>query len=150
MEKNVSFSNTLKRELSSVKNTCRNCKVYELYAMIEYGRNMDEFNISVTTEHKSVVDRFVSDIIDLTGAIVTVSYSSSRYRKGVKLYTAVVEDKVDCETIRSILPYDIDNVPDCCLSAYIRGAFLVCGSISDPHKEYHFEFSIPKLSGEHL
>ena len=28
---------------------------------------------------------------------------------------------------------------DCCKRAFLRGAFLACGSISDPRKSYHFE-----------
>ena len=36
----------------------------------------------------------------------------------------------------------IDNMVlqrDCCKRAFIRGAFLAAGSISDPEKNYHFE-----------
>ncbi len=30
---------------------------------------------------------------------------------------------------------------ECCKRAFLRGAFLVCGSISDPNKGYHLEFA---------
>ena len=30
-----------------------------------------------------------------------------------------------------------------CLSAFIAGAFLSCGTVSDPKKDYHLEFSVP-------
>ena len=33
---------------------------------------------------------------------------------------------------------------DCCSRAFLRGAFLVCGSITDPTKDYHIEFSVQK------
>lgn len=32
----------------------------------------------------------------------------------------------------------------CCKKAYIRGMFLGCGTMSDPHKSYHLEFVIDK------
>ncbi len=32
----------------------------------------------------------------------------------------------------------------CCKKAYIRGIFLGCGTITDPHKGYHLEFVIDK------
>jgi hypothetical protein len=37
---------------------------------------------------------------------------------------------------------------ECCISSFLRGAFLSCGSVSDPTKMYHLEFVIPfkKLS----
>ena len=37
---------------------------------------------------------------------------------------------------------------ECCRAAFLRGAFLGGGSISDPQKEYHLEFvvSMPSLA----
>lgn len=32
---------------------------------------------------------------------------------------------------------------ECCRRAYLRGAFLACGWISQPEKAYHFEFATP-------
>ena len=32
---------------------------------------------------------------------------------------------------------------ECCRKAYLRGAFLTCGWISQPEKAYHFEFAAP-------
>lgn len=32
---------------------------------------------------------------------------------------------------------------DCCMAAFLRGAFLSCGMATDPNKEYHLEFSVP-------
>ena len=34
---------------------------------------------------------------------------------------------------------------DCCVASFLRGVFLVCGTVTDPHKEYHLEFSTPHL-----
>lgn len=36
---------------------------------------------------------------------------------------------------------DCDVINDCCKRAYMRGAFLASGSVSDPQKMYHLEFS---------
>ena len=32
---------------------------------------------------------------------------------------------------------------DCCIRAYLRGAFMAAGTVSDPAKSYHFEISCP-------
>ena len=35
------------------------------------------------------------------------------------------------------------NITDnCCFAAFIRGAFLACGTVTNPEKEYHLEFSV--------
>ena len=31
---------------------------------------------------------------------------------------------------------------DCCFAAFVRGAFLACGNINDPQKEYRIEFNV--------
>ena len=39
---------------------------------------------------------------------------------------------------------------DCCQAAFLRGAFLACGTVSDPNKGYHLEFAAPykNLAGD--
>ena len=32
---------------------------------------------------------------------------------------------------------------DCCQAAFLRGAFLTCGTAADPQKGYHLEFAVP-------
>ena len=32
---------------------------------------------------------------------------------------------------------------ECCTAAFLRGAFLTCGTATDPSKEYHLEFAVP-------
>lgn len=47
------------------------------------------------------------------------------------------------------ISYSIDkNIvhKNCCKKAYIRGAFLGCGSLTDPEKNYHMEFVTDNLS----
>lgn len=56
------------------------------------------------------------------------------------------------ERIRSLLEDDItpmQKMPEnnCCRIAYIRGAFLAGGSVSDPQKEYHLEFDAKSGGG---
>lgn len=36
-----------------------------------------------------------------------------------------------------------DKTRECCRRAYVRGAFLSVGSMTDPARSYHLEFSIP-------
>ena len=36
---------------------------------------------------------------------------------------------------------DADVINECCKTAYIRGAFLSSGSVSNPEKDYHLEFT---------
>ena len=44
------------------------------------------------------------------------------------------------EKLQSALSSDA-IINDCCAMAYVRGAFLTSGSVSDPEKAYHIEFA---------
>ncbi len=35
---------------------------------------------------------------------------------------------------------------ECCISAFLRGVFLSCGTITNPEKEYHLEFVVPYMN----
>jgi len=37
-----------------------------------------------------------------------------------------------------------------CAGAFLRGAFISCATINDPHKGYHMEFSLPAMMEERL
>ncbi len=39
---------------------------------------------------------------------------------------------------------------DCCVQAFLRGAFLTCGTSTDPKKSYHLEYAVPykNLAGD--
>ena len=34
---------------------------------------------------------------------------------------------------------------ECCAASFLRGVFLICGTVTDPQKEYHLEFATPHL-----
>ena len=34
---------------------------------------------------------------------------------------------------------------ECCLGAFVRGAFLSCGTVTNPQKDYHLEFTVNRF-----
>ena len=153
MEQRVSFAGQVKKELSEAEPACPHCKFAQTYGMLLFSRGFSARQISIQTEHKAVVDRYAYNIIDLTGAIVTISYLPSERRRGSRLYVATVEDERDSAVIRRKFGHEKEQAAvrlveenmrnDCCKAAFLRGAFMVCGSVINPEKEYHLEFVVP-------
>ena len=138
------FSQQVKKELSSAIPQCFDCSLYEIYGMLLFSKGFYEENISFTTEHKPLTDRYVDNLMQFTGAIVEIKYILGRYRQGAKIYVATIRDRDDCDNIRTRFPNDLDSSiikNDCCKPAFLRGAFMACGSVTNPEKEYHLEFS---------
>ncbi|MBQ8278836.1 MAG: DNA-binding protein WhiA [Roseburia sp.] len=119
----MSFSSEVKEELFGHVGKSRHCQIAEMAAIMAW-----ESDNPLTDEKKYVLFRRLCDTESLEGASMQKMY------EGVKMW--------DDETGMPVLSDVVDGVliqQSCCKRAYIRGAFLAAGSISNPNKSYHFE-----------
>lgn len=146
----MSFSADVKNELTTIiSSAC--CDKAEAFGMLLYGRAFGLSEISLMTEFKSVAERYSTSIRDLTGVTPVTT------RSGAGKYKVTIPTKEDRQKILSYFGYtgkelslrvNLSNLEqsnnDCCSRAFLRGAFLVCGSVTDPEKDYHIELSVTK------
>lgn len=154
----MSFSGNVKEELSEHWSSARHCQIAELAAIfglcgsiIINSRN--EYRVKVHTENKAVA-RKVFTLIKKTFNIESdisirrniqkqsVSYSVvvKQHQDALRVLQAVklIDEHLDgFEEVRIVNPIVVQQT--CCKRAFIRGAFLAAGSMSDPKKAYHFE-----------
>jgi DNA-binding protein WhiA len=152
----MSFASELKNELCKVmpQNSC--CQKAECYGLLLFGKNFNMQTVSLKTENNAVAHLVAQLTAETTGAIVDISASVSRRkeRKIAFTFQTVGEDQR-----KSVLTYfghtgneislrinraNLEN--ECCNSAFLRGAFLSCGTITDPQKDYHLEFVVPFMN----
>ena len=133
---NISFSSEVKEELEKVIPNPRHCQLAELAALIHFGCRI-ETGKSGTEETKiisenSFVARKYFTLLKKT-FIITVNVLTV-------LQAVKILDEEGCihPLSEEINPLLIKN--SCCRRAFLRGAFLCIGSMSDPHKGYHLEF----------
>lgn len=135
----MSFSSTVKNELcrAEVNNNC--CLLAELTAVIRISRtvksiNDDESVIKVVTESAAFARKVFANIKKLFKLYPQVSIRKSKKLKKHVSYTL---------TIPSLARNFDVRMPEkpCCKKAYLRGAFLAAGSVSDPEKTYHLEIT---------
>ncbi len=146
----MSFSAEVKTELTqNISSAC--CYKAEAFGMLLYGRAFSLSEISLMTEFNSVAERYSSSIRDLTGITPLVQKSKAGNFK------ISIPDREDRIKILEYFGYtgkelslrvNLSNLEqsneDCCSKAFLRGAFLVCGSVTDPQKDYHIEFNVTK------
>ena len=123
----MSFSKKVKEELFSIIPKSRHCMVAELAGIITL-HGID----SIGNDSGDGIDRKVFTLLNKTlniGKDVTALTADVFFetRKMLKLS----EDNTLVDEIVLQQP--------CCKRAFIRGAFLAAGSITDPNKGYHFE-----------
>lgn len=119
--------------------------------MLIFGRAFSLSEISLMTEIQAVAEHYCTSIRDLTGVTPELTCSKAGNFK-INIPTRADRLKVleyFGYTGKEIaLRVNLSNLEqsneDCCSKAFLRGAFLVCGSVTDPQKDYHIEFSVTK------
>uniref|UniRef100_UPI004056DAA3 DNA-binding protein WhiA n=1 Tax=Agathobacter sp. TaxID=2021311 RepID=UPI004056DAA3 len=119
----MSFSSDVKAELARHCSKNRHCQIAELAAMI-----MFEGRISL----KPLELIFGSENPTLLGKYAILM------KRAFHIDISKPLTKEDCkQMIEAIQGLYLDRM--CCKRAFIRGAFMATGSMSDPNKAYHFE-----------
>ena len=147
----MSFSSDIKNELAALPygRTC--CQVSEAYGMVECGHAFSAREVSLQTENAAVAARYAVLLREVCG----VAASCTTPEPGASgMYTVTVDPK-DRATVRGRFGHGSEvtlrinrAVLECddCAAAFLRGAFLVCGAVTNPQVDYHLEFSVPYLN----
>ncbi len=155
----MSFSSRVKEELSRQMSSARHCQIAELAAILSLcGRihidEEDHFSIRIHTENVAVARKYFTLLKKAFNIKADISIRRNAFLKKSRTYTVLVRDHNDAvrvleaaklvdehgevgENLSVVRNLVIQN--PCCRRAFIRGAFLAAGSISDPEKFYHFE-----------
>ena len=155
----MSFSSSVKDELSRQISPARHCQIAEMAAIISLcGRvqisENDEYAIRIQTENVAVARKYFTLLKKTFNIGADISIRRNAYLKKSRTYTVLVSVHEEAlrilqatklidehgevgENLSLVKNIVVQNA--CCRRAFIRGAFLASGSISDPEKFYHFE-----------
>lgn len=152
----MSFSGDIKEELSGLPSGGRHCRLAETAAILSLcGKIVITENncycVKIQTENLPVARKYFTLLRKAFNIKAEVSVRKSRE---IRSYSVVVKkDREARRLLRDTYLLDPDgNISECmslihnqllkqncCRRAFIRGAFLAAGSVSDPEKSYHFE-----------
>lgn len=130
----MSFSGEVKEELSKQISPARHCQIAELSALIsccgQYGRDKNgRYTIGFQTENESVARKCFT-LLKKTFNIDTGVEMTEEEMQALQAKFGDLKEPVSHLLIKN----------SCCQRAFLRGAFLSIGSMSDPQKSYHLEF----------
>ena len=119
----MSFSSDVKIELAKQHSKAAHCQIAELAAMImQEGRiGINPYALSFETENEVLLEKYATLMRNAFYVDADQPISSSDCKKIIEAIQGLYLEKT------------------CCKRAFIRGAFLSSGSLSDPEKNYHFE-----------
>lgn len=143
----MSFSSDVKNELCLIDCEADCCLRAEAYGLLYFSRAFSNIEISIMTDYSFVAERYKKAIMYLIQSEPAVSVSKSGK---ITVEVTSKDDRIAIlnelgymgnESAYRILPTNIEN-NECCFGAFLRGAFIACGIITDPKKEYHLEFDV--------
>ncbi len=149
----MSYSSKIKDELSRVMPSARHCLIAELSAIISLSGTLTEgmqdiSNLAVKTEHSGVARKYFT-LLKKTFNISTDIEIDNNARGSYKhIYAVELNDNKQIDTVLKAVKLSKEDLElydstlltkSCCKRAYIRGAFLASGSVTNPEKSYHME-----------
>lgn len=151
----MSFTSNIKNEISSIEYSDME-NMAELSAILNIGAKIYDDRFEIITENISVARRIYKLLKETYHINITMDTSEVNSLRKNKLVTLIIKEKIDLilndlsiikDGIRLYVPssYLVDELS--VKQAYLRGVFMMCGSINDPKtSRYHCEFVISNLS----
>lgn len=146
----MSFSQDVKNELLKIEYEHSCCEKAMLYGICIFGKSFSSFGVSMQSENEELAGLYKELIKKYCNVECDVKRSP-----GGRNYSVNIEDSVECDKILGVfghndggsLKINHSNF-DCegCINAFVAGAFLSCGTVSTPQKDYHLEFTVPYLN----
>lgn len=148
----MSFASDTKNELCKAEPApC--CRKAECYGALLFGRIFSVRAVSFSTENGLFAERATRFAREVTGAAMPAAEARQSCAAARTVYTVSAENPHGAETILDAFGHtggeislrinhaNLEN--ECCRSAFLRGVFLVCGSVTDPKRDYHLEYVAP-------
>jgi cell division protein WhiA len=153
----MSFSLEIKEELETRIDTAKHCQIAEFAAIMAFCGKVRRragglMGLELTTENE-VVRRKVVELAIKAFSASEESFKVEYEGKNNRIIHIFINDEKLIAKILMAIKWCDDNFTvvepvfvnhriiqkECCKRAFIRGAFLAAGSISDPNKSYHYE-----------
>ena len=148
----MSFSQKVKEELSADHDMGRHCLMAELAGICDLSghlhiRGIGKKRLVFTTENILLARKFFTltvksfniqadALLRVSGKRQSLAHVEIRGGEAVdSIYRALKYNKSSAERIQLL------TQRSCCRRAYLAGAFLAAGSVSDPGRSYHFEIA---------
>lgn len=154
----MSFSGSVKEELLGCIDNARHCRIAEVAAILAFEGEIvrlssEEIDLRVSSENESLVRKYFTLLQKTFTMGNSVSIDNRITQKNNRFVVELEEPETAVKILQAVKLLGNDRTPqlsdalvnqmvvqrNCCRRAFIRGAFLCAGSISDPEKFYHFE-----------
>ncbi len=152
----MSFAKDVKQELANDMVHVRHCRLAEIAGMVSFGARViiDENTarcIEFTTDNEQIARKYFTYVEKTFNIELLIKICDSMGKNNKRSFIIRTASENQTEDILSALKAtDCDGIisvggliyqQQCCKRAFLRGAFLIIGGMSDPKKAYYFEYA---------
>lgn len=159
----MSFSAEVREELAGCSDAARHCRIAYLCALLHGCGRAEKGIVKIRTENRAAADSFENCFRKTFGGSLSRSEETEEGKHSVYSVSAL-DEKSSLQLIEAVRmegawpdqscrDFVVDRVllqKLCCRKAYLRGAFLLSGSVTNPEKSYHLEIVCPDLEDADL
>lgn len=150
----MSFSHSVKEEIAQNLPQSPCCLHAMAYGMLLFAREFSSQGVSIMTDHDCVAHMYQSLLLKETNVEAQIKVSDAG-KYTVSVPPADIPQVLSAFSVsgnEALLRVNRANLLNesggeeglnCCHNAFFKGAFLSCGTVSDPNKSYHLEFVVP-------
>lgn len=147
----MTFSSDVKNELvkKEYENSC--CQKSLLYGMALFAKQFSFHGMLFQSENRLIVELYQQLLADLCHIRSEIAVSPSG-----KSFTVSLEEPSACARMMAYFGHTPEEknlkinhsnfACPTCENAFLAGAFLSCGTVSTPEKDYHLEFTVPFMN----
>lgn len=144
----MSFSSKVKNEICRIDDMKACCRHTEIIAILKTGGKIGHSYIGFVTENAGLARRIFRLIKSVYQTNPEVKITRNQRLRKNHTYIVALREPADVDRVLNDLKSDSGDINrisldslkhNCCKRAYLRGAFLASGSVSDPEKMYHLE-----------
>lgn len=151
----MSFSGEVKEELSRQFQKSRHCQIAEIAAILGFAGKLEaDSALRVYTENISLARKYFMLMKRTFHTKMKIAVRQGGYLQKSRIFVISLTDHQEVNKVLQAVKWQDESGRDirgkeladgrliqngCCRRAFIRGAFLSAGSMSDPEKSYHFE-----------
>lgn len=147
----MSFSSDVKNELVKNETEKSCCKKSMLYGMALFSKSFSFDGIAFQTENEGAAFIFRQMLVEQLAINCKIKVSPSG-----RSFSIAIKNPDKCRKLLGYFGHSKSDTSlkinfsnfDCpeCYNAFLAGAFLACGTISAPEREYHLEYIVSYLN----
>lgn len=149
----ISFSAGVKAEICRTQPQKNCCALAEVFGVLLFCNSFSADGIRIITESRE----FAQNLPKLFKRAFSLNFDILPDAEGIGKLVFQITDTAKLERIMDAYGFSADNTValhvnlpvvegDCCKQAFLRGAFLAGGSVTDPIKGYHMELTTTHAS----